>query len=91
MTPYSHRLAEELGDPELQRLRCRVNYHALKFKPFVMDVSNKIVRKLRAEGHFMSIHLRFEKDMLAFSGYACSLFFQKSDFFLFSYLSNKLN
>ncbi|THF95447.1 hypothetical protein TEA_007770 [Camellia sinensis var. sinensis] len=69
LTPFSHRLAEEIDNPEYQRLRCRVNYHALRFKPQIMKLSNSIVTKLRAEGHFMSIHLRFEMDMLAFAGY----------------------
>ncbi|ONK77226.1 uncharacterized protein A4U43_C02F4380 [Asparagus officinalis] len=68
LTPFSHRLAEDIDDPELQRLRCRVNYHALRFKPQIMKLSSEIVNKLRAEGHFMSIHLRFEMDMLAFAG-----------------------
>uniref|UniRef100_A0A1D1XVD9 O-fucosyltransferase family protein n=1 Tax=Anthurium amnicola TaxID=1678845 RepID=A0A1D1XVD9_9ARAE len=68
LTPFSHRLAEEIDDPEFQRLRCRVNYHALRFKPHIMKLSHAIVRKLRAQGHFMSIHLRFEMDMLAFAG-----------------------
>jgi hypothetical protein len=61
-------LAEEIDDPELQRLRCRVNYHALRFKPNIMKTSSHIVKKLRSEGHFMSIHLRFELDMLAYAG-----------------------
>lgn len=69
LTPFSHRLAEEIDNPEYQRLRCRVNYHALRFKPNIMKLSNSIVNKLRAQGHFMSIHLRFEMDMLAFAGY----------------------
>ncbi|KAL6342289.1 hypothetical protein AAG906_007503 [Vitis piasezkii] len=68
LTPFSHRLAEEIDNPEYQRLRCRVNYHALRFKPHIMKLSNTIVNKLRAQGHFMSIHLRFEMDMLAFAG-----------------------
>ncbi|KAK2999725.1 hypothetical protein RJ639_024300 [Escallonia herrerae] len=68
LTPFSHRLAEEIDYPEYQRLRCRVNYHALRFKPHIMKLSESIVRKLRAQGHFMSIHLRFEMDMLAFAG-----------------------
>ncbi|XP_021316386.1 uncharacterized protein At1g04910 isoform X3 [Sorghum bicolor] len=68
LTPFSHRLAEDIDDPELQRLRCRVNYHALRFKPHIMKTSSEIVNKLRSEGHFMSIHLRFELDMLAFAG-----------------------
>ncbi|XP_058093301.1 O-fucosyltransferase 1 isoform X2 [Magnolia sinica] len=68
LTPFSHRLAEEIDNPEYQRLRCRVNYHALRFKPHIMKLSNAIVSKLRAQGHFMAIHLRFEMDMLAFAG-----------------------
>ncbi|XP_024537439.1 O-fucosyltransferase 1 isoform X2 [Selaginella moellendorffii] len=68
LTPFSHRLAEEIPNAEYQRLRCRVNFHALRFKPDVMQLSNQIVSRLRAEGHFMSIHLRFEMDMLAFAG-----------------------
>ena len=68
LTPFSHRLAEEIDNAEYQRLRCRVNYHALRFKPHIMKLSQSIVNKLRAQGHFISIHLRFEMDMLAFAG-----------------------
>ncbi|KAI5650649.1 hypothetical protein M9H77_36654 [Catharanthus roseus] len=68
LTPFSHRLAEEIDNAEYQRLRCRVNYHALRFKPHIMELSQSIVDKLRAQGHFMTIHLRFEMDMLAFAG-----------------------
>jgi hypothetical protein len=68
LTPFSHRMAEDIDDPEIQRLRCRVNYHSLRFKPNIMKTSSEIVNKLRSEGHFMSIHLRFEMDMLAFAG-----------------------
>ncbi|XP_011622062.1 uncharacterized protein At1g04910 isoform X1 [Amborella trichopoda] len=68
LTPFSHRLVEEIDDPEYQRLRCRVNYHALRFKPHIMKLSSTIVSRLRAQGHFMAIHLRFEMDMLAFAG-----------------------
>uniref|UniRef100_A0A0E0AA39 O-fucosyltransferase family protein n=1 Tax=Oryza glumipatula TaxID=40148 RepID=A0A0E0AA39_9ORYZ len=53
LTPFSRRLAEEIDDPELQRLRCRVNYHALRFKPNIMKTSSEIVNKLHSEGHFV--------------------------------------
>ena len=72
LTPFSHRLAEEIDKPEYQRLRCRVNYHALRFKPHIISLSESIVDRLRSQGHFMAIHLRFEMDMLAFAGYAFS-------------------
>ncbi|GKC38720.1 GDP-fucose protein O-fucosyltransferase [Tanacetum coccineum] len=58
LTPFAHRLAEEIDNAEYQRLRCRVNYHALRFKPHIMQLSHSIVSKLRSQGHFMSIHLR---------------------------------
>lgn len=73
LTPFSHRLAEEIDNHEYQRLRCRVNYHALRFKPHIMHLSNSIINQLRAQGHFMAIHLRFEMDMLAFAGYVHTL------------------
>lgn len=68
LSPFSHRLAEELENHEYQRLRCRVNFHALRFRDDVMSLSSKIVARLRAEGQFLAIHLRFEMDMLAFAG-----------------------
>ncbi|GJS54616.1 GDP-fucose protein O-fucosyltransferase [Tanacetum coccineum] len=37
LTPFAHRLAEEIDNAEYQRLRCRVNYHALRFKPHIMQ------------------------------------------------------
>ncbi|KAI3914530.1 hypothetical protein MKW98_011591 [Papaver atlanticum] len=67
LTPFSHRLEEEIDNAEYQRLRCRVNYHALQFKPQIMKLSQAIVSKLHSQGHFMSIHLRFEMDMLSFA------------------------
>ncbi|KAJ7544645.1 hypothetical protein O6H91_09G087600 [Diphasiastrum complanatum] len=68
LAPFSHRLAEELENHEYQRLRCRVNFHALRFKEDVIDLGSKIVQRLRSEGNFLAMHLRFEMDMLAFSG-----------------------
>jgi hypothetical protein len=64
LTPFLHRLAEEIDDPELQRLRCRVNYHALRFKPYIMKTSSEVITNLRSEGHFMSVHPLFELDVL---------------------------
>lgn len=68
LTPFSQRLAEEVDNPEYQRLRCRVNFHALRFREEVMQLSTRVVQRLRSEGHFMAVHLRFELDMLAFAG-----------------------
>eukprot|EP00850_Spirogloea_muscicola_P021394 SM000247S08283 [mRNA] locus=s247:12067:15654:+ [translate_table: standard] len=70
LTPFSHRLAEELPPTmdEYQRLRCRVNFHALRFSREVIEAASTIVKHLRSQGQFLAIHLRFEMDMLAFAG-----------------------
>uniref|UniRef100_A0A1D1YVR8 O-fucosyltransferase family protein n=1 Tax=Anthurium amnicola TaxID=1678845 RepID=A0A1D1YVR8_9ARAE len=68
------RLANNGLSVELQKLRCRINYHALKFTNQIETLGNKLVQILRAKGFFVALHLRYEMDMLAFSGctYGCS-------------------
>ena len=53
---------------EFQKLRCQVNYEALRFTPTIAEVGKKIVKLLRQRGPFLVLHLRYEMDMLAFSG-----------------------
>lgn len=53
---------------DLQKLRCRVNFQALRFTPQIEDLGHKLVHILRGKGPFMVLHLRYEMDMLAFSG-----------------------
>lgn len=52
----------------MQKLRCRVNYKALRFTPHIEELGQKLVKVLQANGPFMVLHLRYEMDMLAFSG-----------------------
>ncbi|MED6110924.1 Rhamnogalacturonan I rhamnosyltransferase 1 [Stylosanthes scabra] len=54
--------------PETQRLRCRVNFQALRFTSQIEELGKRIVSILRARGPFLVLHLRYEMDMLAFSG-----------------------
>ncbi|XP_057518715.1 O-fucosyltransferase 29-like isoform X2 [Amaranthus tricolor] len=65
---FDYRLANDL-DPELQKLRCRVNYHALRFTKPIQELGSRVVMKMREmDKRFIAVHLRFEPDMLAFSG-----------------------
>ncbi|KAE8720687.1 CYCB2 [Hibiscus syriacus] len=54
LNKFDYRLANKL-DTDLQKLRCRVNYHALKFAHPILEMAEQICD-------------RFEPDMLAFSG-----------------------
>ncbi|KAJ4954312.1 hypothetical protein NE237_011095 [Protea cynaroides] len=68
LTKFDYRLANNLDD-ELQKLRCRVNYHALRFtKPIRILGKNLVIRMRKMAKRFIAVHLRFEPDMLAFSG-----------------------
>ncbi|KAL0546371.1 hypothetical protein IC582_016279 [Cucumis melo] len=53
---------------EVQKLRCRVNFNALKFTSQIEELGRKVVQMLRNKGPFLVLHLRYEMDMLAFSG-----------------------
>ncbi|OMO72165.1 GDP-fucose protein O-fucosyltransferase [Corchorus olitorius] len=61
------RLANNLP-VEVQKMRCRVNYEALRFTPAIEKTGKKIIQILREKGQFLVLHLRYEMDMLAFSG-----------------------
>ncbi|KAJ1383851.1 putative O-fucosyltransferase, plant [Sesbania bispinosa] len=68
LTKFDYRLSNML-DEDLQRLRCRVNYHALKFTDLIQGMGKLLVERMRMKSkHFIALHLRFEPDMLAFSG-----------------------
>ncbi|KDO83012.1 hypothetical protein CISIN_1g010411mg [Citrus sinensis] len=60
---------------DLQKLRCRVNFQGLKFTPKIETLGYELVRILQEKGPFVALHLRYEMDMLAFSGctHGCSM------------------
>ncbi|KAJ0739971.1 putative GDP-fucose protein O-fucosyltransferase [Helianthus annuus] len=56
------------GQPfELQKLRCRVNFHALRFTNQIEELGRRVVKLLRQNRPFLVLHLRYEMDMLPFS------------------------
>ncbi|KAJ0966897.1 hypothetical protein J5N97_023814 [Dioscorea zingiberensis] len=68
LTKFDFRLANKL-ETDLQKLRCRVNYHALRFTKPILKMGETLIRRMKEKGkHFIALHLRFEPDMLAFSG-----------------------
>ncbi|KAG7971512.1 hypothetical protein I3843_07G137700 [Carya illinoinensis] len=68
LSKFDYRLANKLAT-DLQKLRCRVNYHALRFTDTILDMGQKLVHRMRMKSkHYIALHLRFEPDMLAFSG-----------------------
>lgn len=68
LTKFDYRLSNRLAT-DMQKLRCRVNYHALKFTDPIIEIGRKLVERIRMKSKkFVALHLRFEPDMLAFSG-----------------------
>jgi hypothetical protein len=59
LTKFDYRLTGEL-DEELQKLRCRVNFHALRFTRSIQSLGRKLVRRLRTmSSRYVAIHLRY--------------------------------
>lgn len=71
LKPFVDRLGYDNVPQEINRLRCRVNYHALKFLPEIEQMSDLLVSRMRnrtgSSSHYMALHLRFEKGMVGLS------------------------
>ncbi|KAJ0805251.1 putative GDP-fucose protein O-fucosyltransferase [Helianthus annuus] len=71
IAPFSNRLAHAVPS-EIQGLRCLSNFGALRFSEPIRTLAAKMVDKMiqnasTSGGKYISVHLRFEEDMVAFS------------------------
>jgi hypothetical protein len=61
------RLSKDLPS-DLQKLRCKVAFHALRFAPRILELGNKLTERMRNEGPYLALHLRMEKDVWVRTG-----------------------
>lgn len=61
------RLSKDLPS-DLQKLRCKVAFHALKFAPPILELGNKLTQRMRSKGPYLALHLRMEKDVWVRTG-----------------------
>ena len=54
---------------ELQRLKCKVEFHALRYVPHLRDLGNRLVSRMTAGGRpYVALHLRLERDVWVRTG-----------------------
>ncbi|MBA0711464.1 hypothetical protein Golax_010640, partial [Gossypium laxum] len=71
ISPFANRLSFD-APPAVQRLRCLANYEALRFSSPILSLGETLVARMKelsanSGGKYVSVHLRFEEDMVAFS------------------------
>ncbi|GLJ36753.1 hypothetical protein SUGI_0740160 [Cryptomeria japonica] len=71
LKPFVDRLGYDNVPAEINQLRCRVNYHALKFLPEIEEMAEVLASRMRnrteVQHPYMALHLRFEKGMVGLS------------------------
>ncbi|KAH7864041.1 hypothetical protein Vadar_024937 [Vaccinium darrowii] len=53
---------------DLQKLRCKVAFQALKFAAPILELGNKITERMRSKGPYLALHLRMEQDVWVRTG-----------------------
>ncbi|KAL6961991.1 O-fucosyltransferase 9 [Sarracenia purpurea var. burkii] len=71
IAPFSNRLAHAVPS-NIQGIRCLANFEALRFSESIRILAAKMVDRMiknssKSGGKYISVHLRFEEDMVAFS------------------------
>ncbi|URE23943.1 DUF246 domain-containing protein [Musa troglodytarum] len=61
------RLSKDLPS-DLQKLRCKVAFHALRFAAPIQELGNKLAMRMRSKGPYLALHLRLEKDVWVRTG-----------------------
>ncbi|KAJ7982167.1 O-fucosyltransferase family protein [Quillaja saponaria] len=61
------RLSKDLPS-DLQKLRCKVAFHALRFAPPIFELGKKLTERMRSQGPYLALHLRMEKDVWVRTG-----------------------
>ncbi|KAJ6303258.1 hypothetical protein OIU77_017190 [Salix suchowensis] len=67
------RLSKDLPS-DLQNLRCKVAFSALRFAPPVLELGNKLAERMRNKGPYLALHLRMELDVWVRTG--CNPWFE---------------
>ncbi|XP_061363861.1 O-fucosyltransferase 20-like [Gastrolobium bilobum] len=61
------RLSKDLPS-DLQKLRCKVAFNALRFSPPVQELGNTFAERMKSKGPYLALHLRMEKDVWVRTG-----------------------
>eukprot|EP00250_Pteridium_aquilinum_P023931 c2796_g1_i2 orf=495-2288(-) len=61
------RLSKDLPQ-DLQKLKCKVGFHALRFTAPIIETGNQLARRMWESGPYVALHLRLEKDVWVRTG-----------------------
>ncbi|KAK7322638.1 hypothetical protein VNO77_26027 [Canavalia gladiata] len=61
------RLSKDLPS-DLQKLRCKVAFDALRFAQPVQELGDRIAERMKSKGPYLALHLRMEKDVWVRTG-----------------------